>query len=129
MTLSRVELVVRRRLVRAFIEANSVSIQFTRRQERVRTEAGGWTTTLSDPRQSQVATIIPSKRRFDNGLVNAEAGQLPRSEYLLMGLYNLDVEVDDTFTWDGAQYKITGILPNREERTLCSMNYEGPPNG
>ena len=129
MTINRVELIVRRRLVKAFIDSDAIAIQLARRQERTKTAAGGWTTTEAPALPSQVVRIIPSKRRYDNGLVNAEAGQLPNSEYLLLGSHNLDVMVDDIFLWNSSQYRVTGILPNTEERTLCSISYFGPPNG
>lgn len=123
------ELIVRRRIVRAFISAEAISIQLIRRGTRTRTGAGGWTTLPSLPRPPQMVRIVAAKRRFDNGLVNTEFGELPKTEYLLLGSYSLDIEVDDLFNWQGNQYKISGILPNREERTLCSMTYNGPPNG
>lgn len=128
MTMSQVERIVRRRLVRAFIEADSIQVQLVRQVNRTKTEAGGWVTFPAPALPPQTARIVPSKRRFDNGLVNSEAGQIPHSEWLLLGFYNLDVEVNDTFLWQGSHYRITGILPNREERTLCSMTYHGESN-
>jgi hypothetical protein len=127
--INKVELIVRRRLVREFIKADFVDVELTRRTGRTKTAGGGWTTVPAVPLPPQIARIIPSKRRFDNGLVNAEAGALPKSEYLLLGSHRMDVEVDDSFFWQGNYYKITGILPHREERTLCSMYYLGPENG
>lgn len=123
-----VERIVRRRLVRAFIDADAIAVQFAGRVVRTRTEAGGWVTSKGPALPPQTVRIVPSKRRFDNGLVNAEAGEIPHTEWLLLGHHDLDVKVDDEFQWNGAYYKVTGILPNREERTLCSIDYRGPHN-
>lgn len=128
--MNAVELVVRRRLVRAFVQADAVSVQFIRRTARAKSEAGGWVASVSAPLLPQTVRIIPSKRRYDHGLVNSEAGEIPHTEYLLLGLHNLDVAVDDTFTWQGDTYKVVGIsLLEREERTLCAITFQGPANG
>jgi hypothetical protein len=125
------ELIVRRRLVLAFIRADPISVQFSRRPARLKTESGGWVKSSAPPTSipRQIVRIIPSKRRFDNGLVNAEAGEIPRSEYLLLGPHTLDVTVDDEFQWGDNHYKVSGIFPSREERTLCSVDALGPSNG
>lgn len=124
-----IELIVRRRLVDAFIKADSVRVSFIRRVNRQKTEAGGWVSEPDLPPLSpQTVRLIPSKRRFDNGLINAEAGEIPKSEYLLLGSYRLDVRVTDIFLLDGLWYRVTGIIPNTTERTLCSVDLRGPTN-
>lgn len=133
--MDHVELIIRRRLVKAFIFADPVSIRFTRATEPVRTEAGGFVPGEPVMLNPQIARIVPSKRRFDNGLINSEAGDIPRTDYLLLGMPTLNVKVDDIFSWLGVQYTVTGIHPTRSESNpeaesiLCSIDLEGQPNG
>lgn len=123
-----VELRLRRKNVRAFILADSVNISICRPGEKVKTEAGG---TVRKPPYSlpyQRARIIQPKRRFDDGLKDVEAGWLPNSDYLLLGLHTFNGEVDDWFYWLGGKYIIRGIHPNRTESFLASLDYLGPKN-
>lgn len=125
-----IEMVMRRRVFRAFVEADPVSVAFLRSAGRTKTEAGGWVSTGNEvPLSPQVGRIVQSKRRYDSGLVNSEAGSIPDSQYQLLGFHTMDVEVDDRFTWLGNWYIIRGINDNRTESTLCAIDYDGPPNG
>lgn len=125
-----VELQMRRRNVLEFIKADPIDLVLTREAEVVKTEAGGFTRapggpTILDP---QLARIVQNRRRYNNGIVNAEAGDIPHTDYLLIGMHTLDVEVDDTFFWQSEQYRITGIHEQRIESTLCSIDLRGPVN-
>jgi hypothetical protein len=123
------ELLMRRRNVKAFIDADPISLELTRLPERTKSPAGGYT--LSAPAAiipPQVARIVLNKRRYNNGIVNAEAGEIPHTDYLLIGMHTLNVEVDDTFTWLGENYTITGKYKARQESTLCSIDLLGPDN-
>lgn len=121
---------MRRRVFRAFVEADPVSIAFLRSSGRTKTEAGGWVSNGNDtPLSPQTGRIVQSKRRYDSGLVNSEAGEIPDSQYMLLGFHTMDVAVDDRFVWLGNWYSVKGIHKNRTESTLCAVDYEGPPNG
>lgn len=133
--MNAVELTMRRINVKAFILADPVSVLFKRRPEPTRTPAGGFAP--AGPAQAlpsvQTARIVHNTRRYKNGLVNAEAGDIPQTDYLLIGFHDIDVEVNDTFDWediDGVKnnYRITGIHPFRQESTLCSIEFNGPKN-
>jgi hypothetical protein len=127
---------MRRRNVRAFIQADPFGVEFMRRPEPEKTAAGGYKATSSPAAiPQQTVRIVHNTRRYKNGLVNAEAGEIPQTDYLLLGFHTLDVEVSDTFVWlsplQGAEpgnYKITGIHPFRFESTLCSLEFDGPDN-
>ena len=123
------ELKMRRRVVQAFIKADPVQVTFNRGGDPNRTAAGGVTRGPATPLLPQQARIVQNRRRYDNGLVNSEAGYIPNTEYLLLGMHTLDVEVDDSFEWAGDTWKVTGIHPTRTESKLCSINYLGAPNG
>lgn len=127
--MNHTELVMRRRVVLAFIEADPIELVVTRESAPVRTAAGGFVKgVVDDPLEPQLARIVQNKRRFNNGIINAEAGDIPHTDYLLLGMHTLDVEVDDEFKWQGRNYKVTGIHELRTESTLCSIDMLGPDN-
>ena len=125
-----VELMMRRRNSTAFNEADAIELIITRKNPPVKTEAGGYR-----PTDQPITTLLPQRarivhntRRYKNGLVNAEAGDIPTTDHLLLGSHTLNVEVDDEFEWLGDTYTITGIHPWRIESKLCSIQFSGPEN-
>lgn len=126
--MDRVELLVRRRLVRAFIEADPVSIAVTRKSAPVKTAAGGYVSGTPTTLLPQVARIVLNKRRYTDGLINSEAGEIPHTEYLLVAMPSKDFEVEDTFLWLGENYHITGKYIARTESILCAIDILGPNN-
>lgn len=127
--MNRVELIMRRRNVLAFIQADPVAIALVRGGTTQRTTAGGVIRGQGVTLPPQRARIVQAKRRYDNGLINSEAGHIPDTGYLLIGMHTFNVEVDDTFTWLGDHYHISGIHPTRTESKLCSIDFLGPTNG
>lgn len=127
---NRAELVVRRNLVREFIKADSIDLVLMRVGEGTKTLAGGYIAgeleTVSD--DPQLARIVQNRRRYNNGIVNSEAGDIPHTDYLLLGMHTLDVEVNDEFVSGGVNYKVTGISEIRTESTLCSIDMLGADN-
>jgi len=123
------ELLMRRRNVAAFIDADPVNILITREAEPTKSAAGGYVKAPSATLPQQKARIVQAKRRYDTGLINSEAGELPQTDYLLIGNTGIDVKVNDVFQWLGQTYKVLGIHPTRTESTLCAIEFDGPDNG
>lgn len=132
---SRVELIVRRRLVQAFIDASPTTVTFIRPGEKVKTAAGGYIPGDGLPLSPQKVFIGPSKRRYDTGIINSEAGHIIETELLLMGNYTLDVKVNDIFSTLGNNYFVKSVHPWRSsgidgvESVLCAIDLRGPNNG
>ena len=126
--MNRAELVMRRRAVRAFIDADPAFVSIHRRVPPHRTPAGGLVSTPDRVLPEQKARIVQTKRRYDDGLKVLEAGLITDSRYLLICNYTMDVEETDTFTWLGKKYRVTGIHPFRVESTLCALDFLGGPN-
>lgn len=126
----RVELIVRRGLVKAFIEADKIGLVLFRAPEPTKTAAGGYVrgpaTQVGD--KAQLARIVQNKRRYTNGIVNSEAGEILHTDYLIVGMHTLDLAVDDTFVWLGENYHVTGIYKARTESTLASIDLLGATN-
>lgn len=76
----------------------------------------------------QEGRLVLNKRRFNAGLVNSEAGEIPHTDYLLIMEYNKDVAQDDEFEYNGNYFTVTGIFGNRVESFLCSVEFRGPKN-
>lgn len=123
--MNRIELLMRRRNVLAFIQADPISVIFTR-QTKVKSNAGGYITTSVPLTQCQLGRIIPSKRRYAYTGVNTEAGQIPFWPYILEGLHDMDIQVADRFTWDGQEYEVKSIEADREEKTIAAIDFYGP---
>lgn len=127
--MNRVELIMRRRAVGEFIRADPVEVIITRPGELIETAAGGSVRGASSPLAPQQFRIVQNRRRYDNGLVNSEAGAIPHTDYLLIGIHTTDVQVDDEFEWRDNFWRVTGIHPTRTESKLCSIDFLGPRNG
>lgn len=126
--MNHAELVMRRRNVLEFIKVDPVSIQFSRSGTPQKTAAGGFVkpdATLLAPQQ---ARIILNRRRYTDGIVNSEAGDIPHTDYLLVGMHTLNIEKEDAFIYLGENYKITGIYGARIESVLAAIDFLGPVN-
>lgn len=127
--MNRTELLMRRRNVDAFEKADPIELVVHRLPDPVKTAAGGFEpqgpAAMLEP---QSARIVHNTRRYKNGLVNTEAGDIPDTDYLLIGSHTLNVEANDEFQWRGDWYKITGVHPWRFESKLCSLQFSGPEN-
>lgn len=125
------ELAMRRKNVRAFIDADPFPLVISRAAERVKNpETGGWVlpTPSRTPLSGQRARIVQNVRRYTAGIVNSEAGDIPHTNYLLIGMHTLDVKVDDEFEWLGETYHIVGIFKARRESTLAAIDLLGVEN-
>lgn len=122
------EMLMRRRVVKAFIDADSVKVIVTRKTGTMKTEAGGYISKPDKVLEPQTARIILNKRRYTAGIVNAEAGDIPHTDYLLIAEHLKDFQPEDEFTWLGEHYKITGIYKARTESILAAIDILGETN-
>lgn len=121
----KAELAVRRRLVREFIRVDSAEVSFVRASGRIKTPAGGYIDGPPDTLLPQTTRLIPAKRRYNSALVNSEAGDIEKWPYSLIGAHDLNVQEGDTFTYNGQEYEVKTIEPDREERTLVAIDFYG----
>jgi hypothetical protein len=128
--MDKTELLMRRRSVRAFIKADPVKIVLQRDVPPVRNpDTGGYVRSGSvPPLRPQEARIVQNVRRYTDGLVNSEAGDIPNSQYRLVAVHTMDIEVNDTFVWSGEHYKVTGIHEARKESVFAAIELDGPAN-
>lgn len=128
--MDRTELLMRRRSVTAFIKADPVKIRIHRDPPPIKNPAtGGYVQQESvPPLLPQTARIVQNVRRYTDGLVNAEAGDIPNSQYRLVASHTTNIEVNDTFKWMGENYKVTGIHIPRIESVFAAIELLGPDN-
>jgi len=119
-----VELMVRKRLVREFINVDYADVVFIRKT-RLKTSAGGYKEVELPLSKAQRIRLIPNKRRFASTFVNTEAGEIEKWPYILITDTNTDIKENDTFNYRGKDYKVMSIEPDREERTLAALDYYG----
>lgn len=124
-----VELLMRRRVIRAFILADPIALVIRRAANATKnTKTGGYVASTKTPLPSQTARLVLNKRRYNRGLVNSEAGDIPHTDYLLIAEHSVDIEEEDEFTWKGEHYKVMGIHKQRVESILASVDMLGPDN-
>lgn len=126
--MKQTELIMRRRVVKSFIKADSVLISVSRKAVPQKSAAGGYTQGIISVIPPQQARIVLNKRRFNNGLVNSEAGEIPHTDYLLIADHAKDFKADDEFVWLGENYKIVALYGARTESILCTIDLLGPTN-
>lgn len=119
---------MRRRNVRAFIKADAAEFIIHRHEAPTKSLAGGMVAGAILDLPPQEGRLVLNKRRFNAGLVNSEAGEIPHTDYLLIMEYNKDVAQDDEFEYNGNYFTVTGIFGNRVESFLCSVEFRGPKN-
>lgn len=123
------ELLMRRRNVQAFIDADPFTLVVVRAQPPIKnTATGGYIAQPDVPLAPQKARIVQNVRRYTSGIVNSEAGDIPNSEYRLVGMHTLDLEPNDQFAWLGENYRVTGIHMARTESTFAAIELLGPDN-
>lgn len=127
--MNQAELVMRRRNVLAFIQADPVNVVITREAAAVKDNTtGGYDKGTISTLTAQQFRIVQNKRRYNSGVINAEAGELPHTDYLMLGTYDNNLRVDDEFTSYGVNYKVKGIQENRTESILAAIDMVGATN-
>ena len=122
---------MRRRSVYAFIAADVSELVLTRKLPPVKNaETGGYLRSTEEPLDldPQKMRIVQNVRRYTDGLVNAEAGDIPNSEYRLIARHDADIEVNDTFVWLGEHYYVSGIHEARTESVFAAIDLLGNRN-
>lgn len=122
---------MRRRSVYAFIDADPVELTISRKAPAVKNPAtGGYVQSSDNPSvlEPQTMRIVQNVRRYTDGIVNAEAGDIPDTEYRLIARHDADIQELDTFVWLGEHYKVTGIHTARTESVFAAIELRGKQN-
>lgn len=77
----------------------------------------------------QVARLTPFKRRLGDFVVETSMGHIEGYQFLLLGYHDMDIERGDTFSYQGREYEIREVDPDRDVRTQALVDYFGKSNG
>lgn len=104
-----------RRQTNQYIAFNPTTVVLTRE---VRTEdgAGGYTTAGSTPLSPQVVRIIQQRESNATERRNRD-GEVVRPSLVLLAAWDADVEVDDTFTWNGMRAEVVWVTDMGYEKS------------
>lgn len=103
----------------AFINENSVEVILNRKI--FVEKPGGGRDKASITLQPQIFRLINQTSSGGSATSSNDGGQVHRYEYVMVGLYDADIEVDDTWTEGEAKYHVNGILPNNGWETRVSV--------
>lgn len=105
-----------RRNLNEFINADPVMVSFARPAQVQNVSTGGWVRGAVSTLNPQQFRLVPFKRRMSDSIQNTQDGPLRLADYILVGRYNVDVEVGDEFTHNGLLYNVTEIEPKTDNR-------------
>lgn len=108
---SQTELLMMRRSLNAFVEADAVTITLSRPQK-IDMGNGGWREGDPIVMPPQQFRLVPFKRRLTEQESNTQDGDIPSLPYVLVGEIGVDVRRDDEFDFRGRQCKVVGVEPS-----------------
>lgn len=118
----RGELRMQRRLTAAFVH-QSRQMVVLRRAERTPDGAGGFTEgTPVSLRPQRFALVI---QVLEGTTANEHATTPEADAYALVGRHDADIRVGDRLTFDGREYWVTFIHPDRSYETRAEVGYLG----
>lgn len=118
------EIVVQKRLTREFIHADGISVELVR-STAVSTPNGGTQPGVPVTIDSQTFRLVPASSSAFSSLREKIEGDIPQEGSLLIGVWNADIEQEDTFEFDGKTWEIKFISTDRTYETVASAMYRG----
>jgi hypothetical protein len=116
------ELAIQRRLTEQFIKADSLEIVLYRSTP-VADGKGGYTHSAPAPLPAQTMRLIPLGDGATERLT--ANGQAVSPQYMLMGLYDADMQRFDSFTVGNDRYDVVFVNENRQYETKGEVYFRG----
>jgi hypothetical protein len=104
-----------RAVMEEFIRADGRMISL-QRPEFSRTDTGGYAKGNYSSLPPQLFRLVPYRRRLTDLTTPRADGEVPTLPYVLVGLYNSNIQRMDEFTLDGVFYRVQGIEPHTNDR-------------
>lgn len=105
-----------RKVMARFIAADGRKIVL-QRPTLTETETGGFVKGNYIPIEpAQLFRLVPYKRRLTDLTTPTADGEIPTIPYVLVGLYNNNIQRMDEFTLDGVFYRVQGLEPHTNDR-------------
>lgn len=119
------------RATREFISSNPMEIVIHRIETIRDTEDRGGIAKVRefdlDPQTVRVAYAPPRRRRLENSPPNPTFGELSYEKNYLIGMPNLDIQINDTFLspQDGVTYEVLYVFEDRIYETFANIGTFG----
>lgn len=113
-----------RRLTEAFINVAPVQLALIP-QTKAPNGSGGFTLTAGEPREPQTVTLLAQTRYKGQGEpVKTEDGKVMKTDYIMVGAYDLVVEEMDYWIDGDSRYEVQYVMPdNGYERRAGVTRY------
>jgi len=122
---ARVEQIMQRRATQEFISSHPIRVQLTRKvKSRDTLVRGGTATTFEQGMPQQVFRIAhgpPRRRRLENNPPHAQHAEVPFAKDLLIGSWDADIRIGDTFEVDGVVYRVSYVFQDRDYETVANI--------
>jgi hypothetical protein len=119
------------KVLNALRKATALSINFDPRtiiltpHTRVRTGSGGYRLVSGKPRAPQKFNLESQPINLSGGYTGGEGGSVREFGYILVGLYDAQVEIDDTWIDGNTTYRVTAIDPKNDYEKRCVVTAFG----
>ncbi len=104
-----------RKVMEAFIRADGRPITLNR-PTFSKTATGGYVKGSFQTLPPQVFRLVMYRRRLTDLTTPKADGEVPTLPYVLVGLYNSNIQRMDEFNLDDAYYRVQGIEPHTNDR-------------
>lgn len=118
-----VEATMQRVNTAAFINANPIAIALVP-NTRTKTASGGWADTPQTPRKLQILRLIPQSVSA-GAPERATDGVARKWPYVLLGLWNAEMAVGDTFDFDGVTLQVKYMWPENGYERRAGVDVSG----
>jgi len=116
------ELEIQRGLTESFIAASPISLVLTP-HARTKSNNGGYTTAGGTPRAAQSFKLIQFSENADPVL--GQDGVMRRIDFMLLGLWDAQIAVDDQFTYDGGDFQVVALMTDLGYETRALVRRRG----
>jgi hypothetical protein len=106
-----------RKVMAAFIRADGHSITLQRPTFSTTGTGGYIKGSFAPVLPAQTFRLVPYRRRLTDLTTPQADGEIPTIPYVLVGVYNSNIQRMDEFTLNGAYYRIQGIEPGTNIRS------------
>lgn len=117
-----------KRQTQAFIAADPSWVTFNRRVGGPVSDGAGGRSYLGNPLGvgAQQVRIVPARTRSSNQVFTTPSGQLVSiHDATLVGPSDLDIQLNDYFTWQGQDFLVTFVYSDRRWQTQAQLDLMG----
>lgn len=104
-----------RQVMAAFIKADGRAIVLNRPSFST-TTTGGYVKGAYTALPAQTFRLVPYRRRLTDLVTPQAGGEIPTIPYVLVGVYNSNIQRMDEFTLDNVFYRVEGLEPHTNDR-------------